>query len=378
MEKAFISDGSYVQLRYDVWRNITTSKDTANKVSVFVGVVSSKDLLEFNDQDNVRRYLGRKDKPSNNVQRDILSSLEDNPELFSLLNGGTAIVARGYKIDADRKKVHLAAPSIINGSQTQGVISNYHENPENPEVPVKIEVIVTSDEDLIAEISIARNVQTAVKPISITGRRGGFDWFNEQLRLAKLPYVLETSESKEGGIDPIEAISMALLLFPETLFKELIPNSPDSKSIIYSSKAKVLSLYDNSVFGVINSDSATLKEKDIAKEARDVIFNLMILGRDLHKKWSGSAAWIGSRIQKGITRDDEGNVTRVSNGWLYPILAAHSQYVYYNVDIQKWELKLPKGYDEKVIIKEIVRIYKTFASEDINTLGTISIPLHQC
>jgi hypothetical protein len=40
---------------------------------------------------------------------------------------------------------------------------------------IKYELIITIDDDLIAEISIARNFQNDVRAISIAGRRGQLD-----------------------------------------------------------------------------------------------------------------------------------------------------------------------------------------------------------
>ena len=85
------------------------------------------------------------------------------------------IVARGAAVDDKEKIIRLREPSIINGSQTQGELNRYFQEyagqPNNPP-SIKYELIICNDDDLIAEISIARNFQNDVRAISIAGRRG--------------------------------------------------------------------------------------------------------------------------------------------------------------------------------------------------------------
>ena len=88
-------------------------------------------------------------------------------------------MGRACEIDEKNRFILLSGASIINGSQTQGVIRDFLKNggPKSNDVGifvphVKFEVIVTDNEDLIAEVSIARNFQIDVMTLSIAGRRG--------------------------------------------------------------------------------------------------------------------------------------------------------------------------------------------------------------
>jgi hypothetical protein len=67
----------------------------------------------------------------------------------------------------------LESPSIINGSQTRGELKRYLEEMKGTDLTIPnvfYQIIITTDDELVAEISIARNFQNDVKPISIAGR----------------------------------------------------------------------------------------------------------------------------------------------------------------------------------------------------------------
>ena len=126
-------------------------------------------MLGLSTDENVRAYLldaeGKQRRRETQVNQEIRETLENRPQHFSILNGGVVIVAHSHEVDEQKKTMLLKSPSIINGSQTQGVLQDFFANlelekAELPSIHVKYELIVTDDEDLIAEISIARNLQT--------------------------------------------------------------------------------------------------------------------------------------------------------------------------------------------------------------------------
>ena len=213
--------------RYDVLRNISTQKQKDSNIYVYVGIIKSDQLLEIPDDENVRRFLGKETRLSGKVQNDINDSLEERPDLFSVLNGGITMVSQALKPDSDKSQLLLINPSIINGSQTRGVLRIYHKDPDNPPVPVSVEIIVTSDKDTIAEISISRNVQTKVKDFSIAGRRGAYKDLNRVLDSSNLPYRVVEDESDTDGLQPSLLLQLLFLFMPQDLWREHLP------SIIY-------------------------------------------------------------------------------------------------------------------------------------------------
>ena len=74
-------------------------------------------------------------------------------------------------------------------------------NPTASDVSVKFELIVTDDDNLIAEISIARNFQNDVKNLSIAGRRGQLEELEDSLQ-KKFPRLkLQKSETQRPSDD---------------------------------------------------------------------------------------------------------------------------------------------------------------------------------
>src|SRR5712692_9072429 len=168
---------------YITCRNISAPEDDTAGRKIYSGHAPASSVLSLEDDENVREYLAhaqgdQKHMPTL-VHQAIRKTLEDQPDQFSILNGGMVIVTRAVEVDDKRKILVLQRPSIINGSQTQGELdryfTKYRSSPDFFEPSIKFELIVTTDDGLIAEISIARNFQNDVRPISIAGRRGQLD-----------------------------------------------------------------------------------------------------------------------------------------------------------------------------------------------------------
>ena len=183
-------------------RHISCPEDQDNNRRVYVGHSPIESVIDLPTDENVRDYMleaeGKKRRRPTQVHRAILDTLENNPGNFSVLNSGVVIVARNCEIDEKKKLLTLKSPSIINGSQTQGVIRDYISSNGDKEFKchVKFEIIVTDNEDLIAETSISRNFQNDVMTISIAGRLGQLDELEQSLE-AKLPGTkLQKSETK--------------------------------------------------------------------------------------------------------------------------------------------------------------------------------------
>jgi len=156
---------------YITCRNISAPEDDAAGREVYSGHAPASSVLSLEDDENVREYLvhgqGNQQHVPTLVHQAIRKTLEDQPDQFSILNGGMVIVARAVEIDDKRRILVMQRPSVINGSQTQGELSRYfnryRSSPDFFEPSIKFELIVTTDDGLIAEISIARNFQNDVR-----------------------------------------------------------------------------------------------------------------------------------------------------------------------------------------------------------------------
>src|SRR5262245_8395452 len=170
-------------------RNITSPEDNQNGRSVYAGQLPIKSILELPTHENVRGYLveaeGKQRRVKTQVHRAIEETLKERPDNVSVWNGGVVIVARESEIDEKQKLLKLNDPSIINGSQTQGVIKDFLACVSDlvaAGIHIKFELIVTVDDELIADISISRNFQNDVRNLSIAGRKGQLDELEESLR----------------------------------------------------------------------------------------------------------------------------------------------------------------------------------------------------
>ena len=364
-------------MRYELWRNVTTNEKAGKKISQYVGVILSDQLLTLLEGENVRGFIGADDKPSGNVQKSIHDTLEERPEVFSLLNGGLTIVARDTVIDTDRKQVQLIMASIINGSQTRGTIRAFHKAfPDSPPIEVKVEVIVSTDEDLITDISIARNVQIAVKPVSITGRKGGFDPFNDYIESINkvrkqqgkplYNFQLDTEESKTEGINPLFALQLAFLMIPEDLWQECFPKLKYGKHAVYNSAAKILKTFNEEVFDPSQDKSHT--KHTSAKKMLMFLTSVFPIAYSLYIDWNSQDAWRATTTQNGIKKE-KGKTLKVSNAWSFPIIAGHSAFVSFDETSGEASYFKITNFDDRKVVEEIVKLYRMTAKENLNLLG---------
>ncbi|MGC6429482.1 MAG: AIPR family protein [Jejuia sp.] len=351
-----------VELGYELLRNVSTSSQKNSNINVFVGIINSDQLLEIPDDENVRRFIGPNDRLSGNVQKEIFESLESKRDNFSLLNGGITMVARSLKTHSDKNRMMLIQPSIINGSQTRGVARIYHQNPENPVVPIKVEIIVTTDDDLIAEISISRNYQTKVKDISIFGRRNAFVPLNDFLDSKNLPFRLVEDESERDGIQPALALQLAFLLMPQDYWNDFLPGLQYKKSNLYSSSNKWIKIYAENIFDIASKNNGSDKcEK--AKRALKFVKSAVAFGLPLYKELQSQEIWQGIRVQNGFTRDSNGNISKVSNGWVFPLVSIHSRFM--SIVDNVWEFNVPDNFN----YSKATQYIKQFYDGDVNQLG---------
>src|SRR5688572_20336762 len=167
-----LKEGPVFELDFHSVRNISCPEDLKNNRKIFIGQCKIDSVIELPTDENVREYLvnaeGKKRKSPTSVHKAIRETLINNSEDFSVLNSGITVVASHIEIDEKEKKIKLSNASIINGSQTQGVLDDLRQDKHLPKnIHIKCEIIVTEDQDLIAEVSIARNFQNDVLSITM-------------------------------------------------------------------------------------------------------------------------------------------------------------------------------------------------------------------
>jgi AIPR protein len=350
---------------YHTCRNITSPEDQRAKRRVYSGAAPARSVLGLEDNENVREYLveakGKQKKSPTLVHQAIRKTLEQNTELFSILNGGMVIVARDAEADDKNKKLILLKPSIINGSQTQGELRRFFEKTfsEDYEEPsIRFEIIVTEDDDLIAEVSISRNFQNDVRAISIAGRRGQLDGLEEKMQAAFPGVALQKSESDlnftEGLLDTEKLIQVTFALLPVELMEKFGAQvDPENKVFSYSQKTRCLKLFQRMV------------DDPNHGEIYDCFLDVAPLAWELYQRWKTHQGFIGTAI-KSIERENR-KVVEVPDGIIFPIIAAHSVFVRYNG--LRWTLRKPEVLGDEELIATAKQAYMEIASSNPQTMG---------
>jgi len=230
-------------------RNISSPEDVAANRKVIAGHMAARAILALPTDENVRSYLvdaeGKQRRTPTSVHRAIKDTLKNKPEQFCILNGGVVIVARGSEVDEKTKIVTLANASIINGSQTQGVLKDYAEETGNDlEMSVKFELIITDDEDLISEVSIARNFQNDVKTISIVGQRGELDELDKRFQKRVPTKRLQKSETEWVSAENNFVQTEKLLQVIAALLPDELWFRPGGINRVYTYNSKATCLKD--------------------------------------------------------------------------------------------------------------------------------------
>lgn len=353
---------------YITCRNISAPEDDAADRTVYSGHAPASSVLSLEDDENVRDYIVRAQgdqKPVPTlVHQAIRKTLEDQPDQFSILNGGMVIVARGVEVDDQRKILVLQRPSIINGSQTQGELSRYfnkyRSSPNFFEPSVKFELIVTADDGLIAEISIARNFQNDVRPISIIGRRGQLDELEAAVQKDIPGAKLRKSETDIIGqyIDTEKLIQVLFALMPGVLLKSVGEDGdPSNKAFTYSQKTRCLKLFQR----LVDASGEDGKSSDV------YLYFLDIAGQawKLYVRWKSHAGFRGTRLP--LFERENGEIEVAPDGILFPILSAFSAFVVRPG--KKWEINIPDVFDENELIDAAAQAYTEIASRDPQTMG---------
>lgn len=353
-------------------RNISSPEDLDNNRRVLVGNAPITSVVDLVTDENVRDYLldaeGRKRRRPTQVHRAIQDTLENNPQDFSVLNSGVTIVARACETDEKNRFLLLSGASIINGSQTQGVIRDFLKNggPKSNEmgifVPhVKFEVIVTDNEDLIAEVSIARNFQIDVMTLSIAGRRGQLEELQKSLQAKRPGTKLQQSETQlsEDYVKTERLLQVITALIPEELW---VKPGEINKVYTYSMKAKCLKDYQETYLRARDvSDPEYGKYRNLYQFFLDICADAL----DLYGKWKTHQGFAGTGL-RSIERQGR-KVKEVPDGIVFPILAALSAFATKTRD--GWKIKPPPLFSDEELIRSAKSVYMEIAHSNPWNMG---------
>ena len=360
--------GAVFEFPYITCRNISAPEDDAASRKVYSGHAPASSVLSLEDDENVREYLadaqGNQKHMPTLVHQAIRKTLEDQPDQFSILNGGMVIVARAVEVDDKRKILVLQRPSIINGSQTQGELeryfTKYRSSPNFFEPSIKFELIVTGDDGLIAEISIARNFQNDVRPISIAGRRGQLDELEAAVQNDIPGAKLRKSETDIDGeyLDTEKLIQVMFALMPGTLLKSLEEDGDASNKVFtYSQKTRCLKLFQR----LVNASGKDCGNSDVYQYFLDIAGQAW----KLYERWKSHPGFRGTGLP--LFERENGQGAEVPDGMIFPIVSAFSAFM--DRSGEKWEINIPEVFDENELIEAAAQAYVEIASRNPQTMG---------
>lgn len=350
--------------QYVTCRNISAPEDEEQGRKIYTGHAPTTSVLELEDNENVREYLvdakGKQRRSPTLVHQAIRKTLREAPDQFSVLNSGMVIVTRAAIVDDKARVISLHRPSIINGSQTQGELKRYFQNfdASTQAIPnIKFEIIVTNDDDLIAEISIARNFQNDVHAISIAGRRGQLDELELRIQKQFPDEKLRKSEtdltSDEEFLDTEKLIQVIFALLPESMMKKMDKVDPSNKVFTYSQKTRCLKLFQSLV-------------EDGPLDVYKCCLDLAPIAWSLYKTWKSHQGFQGTRI-RSIEREG-GEIVEVPDGVIFPIIAAHAAFV--NLGKGKtWQINKPPLFSDAELIATAKQAYIDIAGHNPQTMG---------
>lgn len=346
-------------------RNISSPEDEAAGRRVYSGSAPATSILGLDDNENVRAYLvdaaGKQRKSPTLVHQAIRKTLRENSDVFGILNGGTVLVARSATIDDKSSSLILKDASIINGSQTRGELQRYFDKRSEDETvtpSIKFEIIVTDDDDLIAEISIARNFQNDVKPISIAGRRGQLDGLEASVQNIFPNVKLRKSESDltadDNFLDTEKLVQITFALLPDTLeLPSGLTIDLSSKVFAYSQKTRCLKIFQR-----------------LADEPETELYKAFVgiapLAWALYRHWKAHQGFIGTGI-RSIERSENGKIIDVPDGIVFPIVAAHSVFV--RNTPAGWVLSKPEQLTDSDLISAAKQSYGEIAQHNPQSMG---------
>lgn len=364
-----------IPLPFNSVRNISSPEDLENNRRVLVGHLPIKSILALPTNENVRDYLldaeGRQRSVPTQVHRAIQDTLKDRSHDFSVLNGGIVIVARDIDIDEKSKLITLEQPSIINGSQTQGVIRDFIKayGEEAADAHVKFEIIVTDDDALIADISIARNFQNDVMAISIAGRLGQLEELEQSIKKNNPDLKLRKTETQwangglEGDYVPTEKLLQVITaLIPGEIWPRAEDKDSPNKVYTYSRKAQCLKEFQD-VYKKAKDETHADHAK--AQDLYGFYLDIAPYALDLYYRWKSHKGFKGSRL-RSIDRNGT-EIVEVPDGIIFPIIASLSAFVVKTPN--GWRIEPPRQFSDDKLIQAAKSAYMDIASSNPQTMG---------
>jgi AIPR protein len=377
-----LSNSDPFTLRYSTIRSVLSKEDKEAGRDRYCGISKANALFELGWEENVRSFLGEdeegKKRKSTLVNQAIKETVSKNRDLFPILNTGLVIVARSAKVDDNKKLAELSGASIINGAQTIGVLKqffNAKDNQDDQDFPsVSFELIVTDDEDLIGEISIARNFQNRVADLSIYGRQKLFDDLEKALQENDSSIHLRKNETQfdedkfldtEKLIQALTALMPKSVDVPSTKVRKLKTAETEYRVYAYRHRARCLKDFAR----IMDDDIWAKNDGENWTQARTFFLNIAWDGWKLYKKLKGEQFFSSLHKVEGERNGGRKIVSSegVPDGIVFPMLSALSRFVSFKKN--EWKLDIPKNFPWNTLFQNARVLFKDTADHNPNTMG---------
>lgn len=353
-----------IALPYHTIRNLTSPIEKQNGVQTWFANLNARDILQLPTTDNLRSYIAEH-KRRNGVHEAIAHTIENLPDRFINRNSGITITCTDCEVDDGGKVARLKNASVINGAQTQGELKRFFEAPENGEATdflVRAEIIMEPSHDQIVEIAIARNTATKVESVSQAGARG----YLRDLKAGVEKYLpgetIRESETDTVGLDTQSVLQWTRLLMPRNLLGERAA----APNFAYKQGGKCLT--DFCEWAKDREKAEDVEKKEIAKRRYDFTVQMAPTAIKTYRSFEAHDGWNGHRLhEKGkrsdkpeggrpVRRDNDGRVSWVAPGILFPMMFALSAFV--KETNNGWVLDLPTLFKDEELIRRAVQQFR--------------------
>ena len=319
-------------------------------------VVKVKDMpLEISTDPNARKSNINK-QVYRDVEKSLLNQQEHSePNSFHLKNKGITIIADSveqfgdheYKVILDNSQNH----GIVDGGHTYALIAKHKKECDLPdEQYVNVEVRTGIQLDWIKDISGGLNTGVQVQAMSLDNLQGMFERIKTELKKYEMDTSIAWSENDEGQYNARDIISL-MLCFNIDIDGSKYKNSeqPDHPIEAYSSKASVLKKFEDktdSFNRMIPILKDILRLHDVINTTAGELWNNGG-GKLGNGGKAGLLVWMNYKNPQNSKKSFHYPFTnstseyQLSNGALYPILAAFRWYVKYDEYTQTIVWRVP-------------------------------------
>ena len=355
-------------------RNTSTPSEKRLGDASYTAVFNARELLKMGTKKNLRSFIGEHNpRMRNHTHKAIEDTIKNKPDYFPKFNGGCVVIASEIKINNESGEITLTDESLINGAQTQGEIARYYaelalaaqeaeeEFPTFPDFDVKAEIIIEQDEDMVAEIAIARNDSTPVKKISMAGARGQLDGLYNRMNSFNSNYRIEKSETDKSDADVNSNITTAFLLQIIRLFTPATIIMGKGKE---KNASEMLKPYKNSAQCL--ADFCEWERTKDTNPKSNAMYEFTIqmapYAWEEYLLWNSHRQWTGTGLQtyykgsqKKIGTKKGNRWIDICNGLLFPVLQCLSNFVAQDAS-GDWKIDKPEIFDEARVLKKAVEI----------------------